>query len=55
MKSVLTGIALVVVISAVAWFVAGEAEVPSDVAYTSGDAVRLGGPSTVPADINRGN
>ena len=55
MKSVLTGIALIVVISAVAWFVAEEAEVPSNVAYTSADAVRLDGPDTVPSQIERGN
>ena len=55
MKSVLTGIALLAVISVVAWFVAEEAAVPSNVAYTSADAVRLDGPDVVPTQIERGN
>ena len=50
MKSVLTGIALVVLISGVAWFASDRAVVPSAVAYSSPDAVRLDPASVAPAD-----
>lgn len=55
MKSVLTGIVLIAVLTAGAWFAAEQAAVPSDVAFTSRDAVRLDGPDVVPSDIQRGN
>ena len=55
MKSILTGVALVAVLSAGAYLAAREAAVPSNVAFTSADAVRLDGPDVVPSDIRRGN
>lgn len=55
MKSILTGVILVVVLSAGAYFAAEQAAAPANVAYTSADAVRLDGPDVVPADIERGN